>query len=495
MEAFRLSKPMTRTDMGSASHPGHSPSMEARILGCWQGKSVGGTLGIPTEGKMERQYLEFYDPVPTSAPPNDDLELQLVWLHLVETVGRELTQGDFARAWLEHIHYMWDEYGRCRWNLRRGVPVESLGTFENWFESGMGSPIRSEIWACLCPANLENAAHYAAMDASLDHGIEGIAGEVYLAVMQNLALGGNPLLDCIEEALHHIPEKTMIADAIRMVLCDWKIGLEVWEARERLLVRHGHENFTHAPLNVGLTLWALLHGGGEFEKSILLAVNGGYDTDCTGATVGATLGLVMGADAIPSRWISPLGDGVYIGPGIRSIDAPATLQELTDRTLAAQSKLKAPSSGMRLNGNLTPVPSLWDLSGTLSLQPRDGGSPVPWANGEIPEAVKLAGGAEWEWENASSEPRQLMALARGGASLYVDDQLVLQCPSGLPYVPAPSRPPKGSACVIQPKVGKRRVRLELALKNSHQEATVFLAYPNRHIAPWTLDELPHRAIL
>ena len=89
-------------------------NLEQKILGCWLGKSIGGTLGLPTEGKMERQHLTFFDPVPTVAPPNDDLELQLVWLHLVENNGRRLTKGDLARGWIDHIHYMWDEYGRCR---------------------------------------------------------------------------------------------------------------------------------------------------------------------------------------------------------------------------------------------------------------------------------------------------------------------------------------------------------------------------------------------
>ena len=115
-------------------------SFKTKIFACWLGKSIGGTLGLPAEGKMERQHLTFYDPVPTVAPPNDDLELQLVWLHLVENAGTTLTQADFSQAWLDHIHYMWDEYGRTRWNLRRGVPVEAVGSFENPFHAGMGSP-------------------------------------------------------------------------------------------------------------------------------------------------------------------------------------------------------------------------------------------------------------------------------------------------------------------------------------------------------------------
>ncbi len=88
-------------------------SLNSRLLGCWLGKSIGGTFGLPAEGKMERLNYTFYDPVPTIAPPNDDLELQLVWLHLVEqNKSGELTAQDFAKAWIENIHYMWDEYGK-----------------------------------------------------------------------------------------------------------------------------------------------------------------------------------------------------------------------------------------------------------------------------------------------------------------------------------------------------------------------------------------------
>ena len=72
------------TPTPNSSLPKSPPDLKSRILGCWMGKSIGGTLGLPYEGKMERLYLTFYDPVPTVAPPNDDLELQLVWLHLAE---------------------------------------------------------------------------------------------------------------------------------------------------------------------------------------------------------------------------------------------------------------------------------------------------------------------------------------------------------------------------------------------------------------------------
>ncbi len=43
--------------------------LEQRIHGCWLGKSIGGTLGLPVEGRTERMALTYYDPVPELAPP------------------------------------------------------------------------------------------------------------------------------------------------------------------------------------------------------------------------------------------------------------------------------------------------------------------------------------------------------------------------------------------------------------------------------------------
>lgn len=465
------------------------------IHGCWLGKSIGGTLGLPAEGKMERLNFSFYDPIPTVAPPNDDLELQLVWLHLVESAGSSLTQTDFAKAWIDHIHYMWDEYGRCRWNLRRGVPVGKVGTFENFFGSSMGSPIRSEIWACLFPGDPDSAAHYAAMDASLDHGTEGMAGEVLFAVVQSEVAAGKSLEAAITLAIQYIPGESETARAVEFIRQSHRDGVAEWDCWKDLLANHGSENFTHAPLNVALTIWALWYGDEDFEKSILLAVNAGYDTDCTAATVGATLGLKLGADGIPTRWITPIGEGVFVGDGIIGISAPKTLTELTARTTALVGKLEPKKWDHSIWAQKPSSVSLKELPGTICVTPADGGGTVAWANGELPLEVKKAGGARWTWDYSSEEQRRIICLAREGARLFINDILVIECPAGLPYLPATHRSDNASRASVEVSAGPHEVRLELNSHSPDQEASVILAYPNLQIAPWTAEELPNPAIL
>lgn len=42
-----------------------------KVMGCWLGKAVGGTLGQP-DGPLN---LDYYNPVPTDMIPNDDTSI------------------------------------------------------------------------------------------------------------------------------------------------------------------------------------------------------------------------------------------------------------------------------------------------------------------------------------------------------------------------------------------------------------------------------------
>ena len=54
-------------------------------------------------------------------------------------------------------------------------------------------------------------------------------------------------------------------------------------------MRYGHYSFVHTVNNAALVTAALLWGEGDFTRTIGLAVQGGWDTDCTGATAGSAL--------------------------------------------------------------------------------------------------------------------------------------------------------------------------------------------------------------
>ena len=60
-----------------------------------------------------------------------------------------------------------------------------------------------------------------------------------------------------------------------------------------------------APENVAFFIAAWLYGK-DFEECLLLSNACGEDTDCTCATLGALMGIILGASGIPEKWTAPL---------------------------------------------------------------------------------------------------------------------------------------------------------------------------------------------
>ncbi len=55
-------------------------------------------------------------------------------------------------------------------------------------------------------------------------------------------------------------------------------------------------------------MMGLMVAQGDYETSIVTAVRGGWDTDCNGATAGSVCGMLLGADALPEKWVDVFND-------------------------------------------------------------------------------------------------------------------------------------------------------------------------------------------
>ena len=311
-----------------------------KVFACWLGKNIGGTLGGPWECRKYVNDLTFYDPVPDGSAPNDDLDLQLVWLKMMEDQGVPPKLPHFADYWMKYAcAYPWNEYGFCMRNLVRGLRPPVSGCFENYYVDEMGSPIRSEIWACLAPANPQRAAALAWMDSALDHaGGEGMHGEMFWAAVESAAFVLSDPLALIRIGLAMIPISCAISRSIREAVWCWHNGRRCSEARQRILDNFGHNNPCDAKANHGFTILGWLYGE-DFGDKLCRAVNCAYDTDCTGATLGSLLGIIGGTAGIPKKWSGPVGTGIVLHKFTGDCDAPRDLDELTDRTLALTEKM------------------------------------------------------------------------------------------------------------------------------------------------------------
>ena len=313
----------------------NSNEIKDKIYACWCGKNIGGTLGAPYEGKAQLNDIKGFANKPGEVIPNDDLDLQLAWLCALEAKGPyNMSSKVLAEYWIDLIAPHWSEYGICKGNLESGIMPSASGELNNdrWKDSN-GAWIRSEIWACLAPGLPQIAVKYAYMDACVDHGKgEGTYAALLTTAMESIAFRESDIKKIIAEALEYIPNDSRIYKSVKCVLDEYEKKTDWKTVREKLMEMDADIGTWMAPANVGYVILGLLYGEGDFKKSLLTAVNCGDDTDCTAATIGSLLGILIGTEGLPKDWCEHVGDKIVTV----SIEGsytfiPKTLQELTDR--------------------------------------------------------------------------------------------------------------------------------------------------------------------
>ena len=340
-----------------------------KVLGCWLGKNIGGTAGAPFEWMRQVNNITFYPQknLCGEAMPNDDLDIQLLWLCAMEEKGIAVTSHRLAEYWVTYVTPHWAEYGAGKTNMRQGLPPPLCGTFNNDFKNSCGSYIRSEIWGCLCPGAPWKAAQYAYEDAILDHGNgEGLFAEIFMSALESAAFVLDDLRACVNVGLSFIPEDCGVAKAVKTTLECFDKKMPWLEMRDVVLTHHRGRLLNWAPVseadrkkgfdtgklgydvpsNIAFTLGGLLWGGDDFGQVQCICVNLGEDTDCTAATAGSVWGILHGAKAIPQKWIDPIGRGIKtvtlnLGElGYFGNQLPQDVDNLTDRTLAIAEKIQ-----------------------------------------------------------------------------------------------------------------------------------------------------------
>ncbi len=328
-----------------------------KVRACWLGKNIGGTLGAPFECFRGVYDLTYYThDLSKGVLPNDDLDLQLAWLHAAEVYGKGVNAEILGNYWLSYIVPDWSEYGACKNNLRFGLQPPLSGWYHNHNKDSCGSFIRSEIWACLAPGHPEIAVKYAYEDAICDHADEGVYGELFCAALQSAAFVESDREKLVNLAKAYIPADCAVALAIDTAIACYEGGMDWKQARKKILnvvpgsfgMYNGYKDQApepdvpvgklgfDAPSNIGLMMLGWLYGEGDFSRSICISAGCCEDGDCTAGTLGATLGILYGTKAIDEKWLQPIGDEIKtisLDMSNFGFQVPKTVSELTERVV------------------------------------------------------------------------------------------------------------------------------------------------------------------
>jgi ADP-ribosylglycohydrolase len=262
-------------------------------------------------------------------PEDDDLNFAVLALRLLEAHGDELTTDDVAQAWLDNLpggRVFTAERVAYR-NLLEGVAPDRAALVRNPFREWIGALIRADVHGWAHPGDVSGAMRSMWTDARLSHTGAGVEGALWAAALASLAVAGDDVQAVLDDASTVLEPGGVLQVAVHRGTDLGRSELTDDEALDALHADFGHLHWVHVANNAATIAFALARGDGDLGRSICLAVTAGWDTDSAGATVGGVVGAVLGADALPKRWISPLQDKLSTslpGPAELSLSALAT---------------------------------------------------------------------------------------------------------------------------------------------------------------------------
>ncbi len=359
LESIRAARPE-----GGRSFAKAAPD-RGKIRAAWEGRISGCLLGKPVEGmRRERLYpllqaagnypmtryirLGDYSPEQQEklgmskhaawadcldgyAPVDDDTNYTVLGLKILE-YSRGFTPVNVMETWTRYLP-MCALFTAERVAYRNAalclLPPETAVHY-NPYREWIGAQIRADLFGYINPGDPETAAEYAWRDASISHVRNGIYGEMWVAAMLAAAAVTEDIDGILDAGLAQIPRKCRLARDVARVRGWYAEGIGAGEAIERIHAaydEHSQHGWCHTISNAMIVTMALLWGGGDFGRSVCLAVQSGFDTDCNGATVGSVTGMRTGR--VPEIWTAPFPRGLRTSLEGYPV---VTLQELVEKT-------------------------------------------------------------------------------------------------------------------------------------------------------------------
>ena len=331
-------------------YPYDKNKLDDKIYGAWLGRICGCMLGKSVEGIRTNDLIPFlketknypmyryihrsdfqnmdltkykynfacrvYADEIDGMPVDDDTNYVVLAQKIIEKYGRDFTPYDVSRAWIAYqgkdAYCTAERVAFC--NFVKGYAPPQSAIYKNPYREWIGAQIRGDYFGYINPGDPKLAAEMAWRDASISHVKNGIYGEMFVAAMLAIAATTNSIEEIISGGLAEIPQTSRLYESVMSILDSYKSGVSEQNCFKMIHEKydeHSGHDWCHTISNAMIVVAALLYGEGDFSKSICMAVETGFDTDCNGATVGSILGMANGKETISEAWSAPINNKLH----------------------------------------------------------------------------------------------------------------------------------------------------------------------------------------
>jgi len=293
-----------------------------RMKGGWIGQIIGVTWGAPTEFRFNDTIIPE-DKVPKWAPEminhafgQDDLYVEMTFLRSLEQHGLDVSIRQAGIDFANSEYRLWCANEAGRNNLRRGIaPPDSSHPRFNARANDIDYQIEADFAGLIAPG-LPNAviALGEKFGRLMNYG-DGVYGGQFMGGMYAEAFFESDVHKVIAAGLACIPAESQYAEMVRDMVRwhkenpgDWQKAwvLCLQKYRKDPAYQKDNNGGIDVKINGAMILLGLLYGQGDVERTVVISMRGGYDSDCNPSSAAGVLGTLAGFAKLPAHYTQAL---------------------------------------------------------------------------------------------------------------------------------------------------------------------------------------------
>ena len=295
-----------------------------KMKAAWVGQMVGVAWGQPTEFKWKDEIIpEDKVPVWTSDFPkrmaygNDDLYVEMTFLKTLDDYGIDASMRQAGIDFANSEYSLWCANNAGRVNLRRGIaPPDSSHPAYNKCPNDIDYQIEADYSGIISPGCPQEAVRLGNVFGRLMNYGDGVWAGQFVGAMYAEAFFTSDANALLDAGLAAIPAESDYAQMVRNVRQwhkenpnDWT---KCWEKIRDSYSKKFNPQMRNSNgaidvrLNGACIVLGLLYGEGDLDKSIVISMRCGWDSDCNPSNVAGILFTTRGFKALDAKYVEKL---------------------------------------------------------------------------------------------------------------------------------------------------------------------------------------------
>jgi len=286
-----------------------------KIRGGMLGQIIGNLNGLPHEMVYINEpgnVKNFVPSLKNGAWTDDDTDFE--WVYITEMQKHRnafLPSDTIFRLWKERINRrIWcsNRFARHLMDLGIKPPYTGYITLNPWAEFNISGQFLCETFGLIAPIMPQTAARIALNYTRVTIDQEPAQTTQFFTSMIATAFQESDIETILKAGIAALDPESEILKIVGDIRQWYDMYPNDWKETRRLLKEKytlengGIRDKNGFRLNTGAIIAALLYGNGDFQETLKMSFNFGWDADCNAATAGTIIGVIKGY-----RWMLSQG--------------------------------------------------------------------------------------------------------------------------------------------------------------------------------------------